>query len=96
MADAVQKSIRRSRTIRARVPLERLWRLFRGRCAYCGRQLELAEATRDHVVPRDAGGGVRRNLVLACEPCNKGKGAAPEGEGFHLTPEAREILAKLM
>jgi hypothetical protein len=46
-------------------------------CRYCGR-----EATEvDHVDPRARGGATTpANLVAACRPCNKGKGARTPGE----------------
>lgn len=44
-------------------------------CAYCGKPGTRASLTVDHVVPRSAGGGgLKSNLVLACEPCNRAKG----------------------
>jgi 5-methylcytosine-specific restriction endonuclease McrA len=43
-------------------------------CQYCGRVLETAEYTLDHVVPRSQGGvSSWTNLVLACIRCNKRK-----------------------
>ncbi|MDX2704067.1 HNH endonuclease [Streptomyces sp. PA03-6a] len=45
-------------------------------CRYCQRPFpDLAEATLDHVIPYSIWRTWRqRNLVLACEPCNKAKG----------------------
>lgn len=43
----------------------------KGRCQYCGKHGN----TVDHVVPRSKGGQhVWENVVLACSPCNQGKG----------------------
>lgn len=51
-----------------------------GRCRYCKRAMTLggngfAAATRDHVVPRAAGGKQKGNLVAACGDCNSRKGS---------------------
>jgi 5-methylcytosine-specific restriction endonuclease McrA len=46
-----------------------------GQCQYCGRKVVRAEATYDHVVPRSQGGKTNwENIVIACVPCNQGKG----------------------
>lgn len=60
----------------------------------------LSTALGDSLVPpRDDLAGadlrLRRNLVLACEPCNGAKGDRPEGGGVSLTAEARRVLAGL-
>lgn len=59
------------------------YRHWHGECAYCGVQVELPApkemgveandqtATRDHFIPRSAGGkSIAANLVLACNACN--------------------------
>lgn len=47
----------------------------KGRCQYCGQKVALAEATRDHVIPRALGGKTSwTNIVTACAPCNQKKG----------------------
>ena len=46
----------------------------RGICHYCGAPAN----TVDHVIPRSAGGTDHpQNLVAACQPCNRSKGAKP-------------------
>lgn len=46
-----------------------------GKCAYCRSQVEISEATYDHVVPRQKGGKTDwENIVIACHPCNQQKG----------------------
>ena len=53
----------------------RLYRREGGRCAYCGMQIDLKEATMDHILPRCKGGEDSwTNLVLACRRCNLRKG----------------------
>ncbi len=54
----------------------RRWEKQKGRCHYCGKEMSKREATIEHVVPVSRGGPVtdRRNIVLACEVCNKRKG----------------------
>ena len=47
-------------------------------CLYCGTSIGLTTSELDHVVPRAAGGGNRRdNLVAVCKPCNAAKGKLP-------------------
>lgn len=46
-----------------------------GACAICGEWFPPAAMTRDHVMPREKGGGTQwDNIQLACRPCNMGKG----------------------
>ena len=49
-----------------------VWRV-RPQCAYCNELLTRTTLTRDHVIPRAAGGGPGENLVPACGPCNRAK-----------------------
>lgn len=49
-----------------------VWRV-RPLCAYCNVVLTRSTLTRDHVVPRSAGGGPGDNLVPCCGPCNRAK-----------------------
>lgn len=55
-------------------------------CQYCAEEFSSEELTFDHVVPQAAGG--RRewtNIVTACVPCNRRKGArTPEEAGMTL------------
>lgn len=47
----------------------------KGICALCGEYVELEDASRDHIVPRAAGGGNHRaNIQLAHKACNNLKG----------------------
>lgn len=51
------------------------WALSDERCHYCRIELVPETATRDHVVSRDAAWFKgRRNIVIACKPCNQFKG----------------------
>ncbi|THK33994.1 HNH endonuclease [Ensifer sp. MPMI2T] len=60
----------------ARADREAALRDQNGRCAYCLDPLSYKEVTRDHVVPRSAGGlDHRSNTAAACAPCNKAKGS---------------------
>jgi 5-methylcytosine-specific restriction endonuclease McrA len=44
------------------------------RCRYCGKRAPLAYLHVDHVVPISQGGSDHpRNLVVACDECNRGK-----------------------
>jgi len=56
------------------------------RCQYCGRDVASQDLTFDHVIPA-ARGGPRtwENIVTACVPCNRRKGArTPEEAGMAL------------
>ncbi len=46
-----------------------------GVCAYCGKNIPIAAATLDHVIPQALGGpSTWENLVTACRRCNGRKG----------------------
>lgn len=61
-----------------RADREAALRKQRGRCKYCLCKLSLQTVTRDHVIPRSAGGSNQsHNIVAACEPCNRAKGSMP-------------------
>ena len=65
-----------SRKLRLKVPMTRRNIAIRDNssCQYCGKVLETAEYTIDHVLPRARGGrSVWANLALACVRCNKRK-----------------------
>jgi len=53
-----------------------------GRCAYCGKRLELLGNWHiEHMLPRSRGGqNSMDNLVASCEACNRRKGAKTVGE----------------
>lgn len=54
---------------------ERLARKQGYRCFYCDTKYSLGELTKDHVIPRVAGGkDTEENIVLACRECNTFKG----------------------
>ena len=55
-------------------------------CQYCAIDLEIHEATIDHVTPKCLGGGDQpANLVTACQPCNTRKdGRTPKGAAMPL------------
>lgn len=63
-------------------------------CQYCGQRFATDRLTFDHVVPV-AQGGTRgwTNIVTACEPCNRRKGArTPEEAGMSLIRPPRRPL----
>lgn len=44
-------------------------------CHWCGGALTIEQGTVDHVIPLSKGGlNARNNYVLACQPCNNGRG----------------------
>jgi hypothetical protein len=56
-------------------PLERIHRDFKGICALCGGYVKLADASRDHIIPRALGGdNNRENIQLTHKTCNNRKG----------------------
>ena len=42
-------------------------------CVYCGLELDILNATVDHLWPRRLGYSASKTTVLACEPCNSSK-----------------------
>jgi hypothetical protein len=57
-------------------PLAQIHSDFDGICALCGNYVELKDASRDHIVPRAAGGGNERgNIQLTHRTCNNLKGS---------------------
>ena len=61
---------------------ERIYRMFGGRCAYCGQPIELSEMQVDHVMPYVYGGPDEEdNFLPACEVCNRVKSSSTI-EGF--------------
>lgn len=69
---------------------DQLWAAGRRRCRYCECSLRLREATVDHITPLVRGGvdGIE-NADLACERCNKDKGALTEEEYLELLAARR-------
>ncbi len=64
------------------------------RCHWCQRKLTMDSATLDHVVPRrDDGDSTLENYVLACEPCNRLRGALRELLGAEVFAMVRNPLA---
>ena len=50
----------------------------KGLCHVCGQGVRLDEASRDHLIPRSAGGSsARSNLALAHKWCNNQRGDKP-------------------
>ncbi len=44
------------------------------RCHYCAKWLQFEDSTLDHIVPRSKGGTfANKNLVIACDKCNRRK-----------------------
>ena len=45
-----------------------------GRCVYCGKDITITRACRDHVIPKSIGGpAASSNFVTACYGCNRRK-----------------------
>jgi len=56
-------------------PITRIHADFKGICALCGEYVELEDASRDHIIPRAAGGGNGPdNIQLTHKQCNNMKG----------------------
>lgn len=78
----------RSRIGRKHVPFTR-WNIYQRdnyTCQYCGDQNKAEDLTFDHVIPASQGGTrTWTNIVTACYPCNRQKGArTPEEAGMKL------------
>lgn len=71
--DALNNHRRKSWTYQA--DKERLYRVYKGRCYYCGCELK-GKYDVDHYIPVSRGGGTGlENLVIACPTCNRSKGS---------------------
>lgn len=61
-----------------------------GRCKYCLDPLSVKAATRDHVIPRVAGGlNHKDNIVAACAHCNQTKGHTPYGKFMRMISDPK-------
>lgn len=71
-----------------------------GICQYCGTPVSDAEKTMEHYIPESRGGKFTwENILLACKPCNSGKGdLLPDGRWKPLKkphrPDYWELVAK--
>lgn len=53
-----------------------IYKLYKGKCAYCGKKVPYSNVQRDHVIPLSKGGSnFISNIVPACVGCNSRKGA---------------------
>jgi 5-methylcytosine-specific restriction endonuclease McrA len=60
-----QKSYLR-RMVRNQIAGDQNWQ-----CFYCGCDIDMSNATTDHVIPLSKGGeNLRSNMVASCKPCN--------------------------
>ena len=51
---------------------KRIYNRDAGQCQYCGSEVAIEDCNIDHVIPRSHQGiTTRKNLVVACQPCNK-------------------------
>jgi 5-methylcytosine-specific restriction endonuclease McrA len=87
----------RSRIGGKHVPFSR-WNIYQRddyTCQYCGEQGAAEDLTFDHVVPASAGGTrTWTNIVTACYPCNRRKGArTPKEAGMTLLREPKKPAA---
>ncbi|QYM73242.1 HNH endonuclease [Pseudochrobactrum sp. Wa41.01b-1] len=68
-----------------------------GRCKYCLDPLSVKAATRDHVIPRVAGGlNHKENIVAACAPCNQAKPIMSKGGRPELFPNKLAAVEAVM
>lgn len=74
--------------------MESLLRETNGRCVYCGKSITLADANKDHIYPKKAGGSnIFANLVACCRSCNENKkGRTPLESGILPNPEVVAMI----
>lgn len=72
-----------------------VWRRDKGKCQYCGKEVNTQNFTVDHVLPRKKGGKTNwKNIVTCCFKCNNYKDCrTPEEAGMKLLsiPDAPNI-----
>lgn len=83
-----QRAARRRITNKVRRSVFKRWTIIL--CAYCGSILTPESATGDHVQPVSKGGkNKRRNIVIACAPCNSRKGSMDVEDFLRMLKEER-------
>lgn len=78
---------------------EFLLKKSKGRCACCGKKLDLESLTVEHVIPLALGGGnVEDNLVVLCFDCNTNKADTIKGIKYYkyLSEGSRKVLKNYM
>jgi len=69
-------SKRFTKSRRRSIKLRQLYNIYDRKCQYCLKEIPYSVATRDHVIPRSAGGhNCDSNIVLSCKKCNLRKGS---------------------
>lgn len=58
----------------------KIFELTKGRCFYCGCELELENFHVDHFIPKASGGKDSKNAVPACPECNLAKSNLTVGQ----------------
>lgn len=53
---------------------ERIFNLTKGKCIYCGCDLDIDSYHMDHLIPKSEGGKGKGNLFPTCQDCNLSKG----------------------
>ena len=64
-------------------------------CFYCGKETNLKDRTRDHIIPKwDGGRTIIENMVMACGACNRNKGNKTVWYfiDHHINKKRRDIL----
>ncbi len=54
---------------------ERIFNLTKGKCIYCGCDLDIDNFHIDHIVPKAKGGKDKDNIFPSCQDCNLSKGS---------------------
>lgn len=61
-----------------KIDRQAVWRKYGGRCAYCGKELDIKDMQVDHIVPKRLGEDNNfDNLNPSCRLCNHYKRATP-------------------
>ncbi len=67
-----------------KVPVKVVWERDDHLCHLCGDEVQLDEASRDHLIPRAHGGPTTfENVALAHKKCNSRRGTKPVAEVKH-------------
>ena len=76
------------------IALNKLLNDQKGKCFYCGKKLNLKNASRDHVIPKSKPGGANtvNNLVVCCKNINRHFGNMMPKEKMYILLHKRNSI----